>query len=226
MDSDTGTNSASRRLITPRRALIALVVLLLGAGALRVFIPDSQGRSVAEEFVHGFFEQRGMRLVEARWPEIFQAAKNENLDPTLVAGVMWSESRGVSGRTSSAGALGLMQLVQSAAGDAARRLGVEAPGADALLHDDAMNLALGCNHLAWIRDSTPEWNVEALLVAYNTGRGRLLEWCEEAGSFELWVASQETRHAAGRPLSPALIYARDTLRVRALFRERFAGQEP
>ena len=68
-----------------------------------------------------------------------------------------------------------MQLVHSAAGDAARRLDVEAPDAGALLHDDALNLALGCNHLAWIRDSTPEWNVEALLVAYNTGRGQLLK---------------------------------------------------
>jgi len=226
VDSDTGTNPAPRRLITPRRALIALVVLFLGTGALAVFTRDGQGRSVAEEFVQDFSDQRGMRLVGERWPEIFQAAKKENLDPSLVAGVMWSESRGVSGRTSSAGALGLMQLVQSAAGDAARRLGVEAPEAGALLHDDAVNLALGCNHLAWIRDSTPEWSVEALLVAYNTGRGRLLNWCEEAGSFELWVSSQETRHADGRPLSPALVYARETLRVRALFRERFAGEEP
>lgn len=225
MDSDPGTIFAPRQLNSARRVLTRLLILCTLLVAVGWLVHDDQGRPIVRAIVEDYSEQRGIRLVGERWSAIFEAAKKEDLDPSLVAGIMWSESRGVSGRVSSVGALGLMQLVLTAANDAAERLGLEAPDRDTLLHDDALNLALGCNHLAWLRDSTPEWNAEALLVAYNTGRGRLLEWSQEAGSYQLWVASQETRHAAGRSMSPALIYARETLRVRNAFREQFAGDQ-
>lgn len=226
MDSDIGTEPSAGRLISSRSILATLSGLLLVLAGVGWLVRDDRGRPLVQGIVEDFSDQRGMRLVGERWPAILEAAKKENLDPTLVAAVMWSESRGVSGRESSAGALGLLQLVPSAAADAARRLGRDTPSKADLLFDDTLNLTLGCNHLAWLRDSTPEWNAEALLVAYNTGRGRLLVWAKEAGSYDLWVVSQEERHRAGRPLSSTLIYARETLKVREAFRQEFASQQP
>lgn len=213
-------------MISTRRLFGSGGVLLLVLASVGWLVRDDRGRPLVQGLVEDYSDQRGMRLVGKRWPEILVAAKKEDLDPTLVAAVMWSESRGVSGRTSSAGALGLLQLVPSAAADAARRLGLDAPTNEALLHDDGLNLILGCNHLGWLRDSTPEWNAEALLVAYNTGRGRLLTWTKDAGSYAQWVASQEARHAQGRPLSATLDYARETLRVREAFRQEFGSHRP
>ena len=54
---------------------------------------------------------------------IRQQAEKKGLDPALIAAVIYAESRFVSGRTSSAGAQGLMQITPETARDIARRSG-------------------------------------------------------------------------------------------------------
>lgn len=163
--------------------------------------------------------------IEGLAPAILPAAKAAGVEPELVAAIVYAESRGRSGQTSSAGALGLMQLIPAAARDAARRAGVEVPGdaaelTRALLHDDALNLRLGAAHLAWLLEHRGGWSDEAVLVSYNAGRARLFDWIERHGSFDAWAASETARAEAGEPTTGALAYARQVLAVRARFRER------
>ena len=163
--------------------------------------------------------------IEGLAAPILEAAGAAGVEPEFVAAIVYAESRGRSGQTSSAGALGLMQLVPAAARDAARRAGVDLPAdegalTEALLHDDPLNLRLGAAHLAWLLEHRGDWSDEAVLVSYNAGRARLFDWIERHGSYEGWAASETARAAAGEPTTGALAYARQVLAVRERFRER------
>ena len=165
-------------------------------------------------------DEVGMRQVEALAPELRVAAHESGVDPLLLAAICFHESRGRSGQVSSAGALGLMQLVPAAAADAARRLGLERPSEEQLLHDAALNLRLGAAHLGWLLEHRGGWSLEQVLVAYNAGRARLMRWIEESGGYSGWAREQERRLEAGQPTSGALRYARGVLATRAAFVRR------
>ncbi|MEL6429359.1 MAG: transglycosylase SLT domain-containing protein [Planctomycetota bacterium] len=157
--------------------------------------------------------------VEALAELLVPAAREADVEPALLGAIVWAESRGRSGQRSSAGALGLAQLVPAAARDAARRAGIEVPEDPAeleerLLHDDRLNLRLGAVHLAWLLEHRGEWTLEAVLVSYNAGRARLFSWIERHGSYEAWTESELNRAAAGERTTGALRYARQVLGVR------------
>ena len=127
----------------------------------------------------------GLHRVEARADILREAALESGLDVCFLAGVMYVESRGRADAVSSAGALGLFQLMPAAAGDAARRLRLAQPAREELLTDARLNARLGANHLRQLaRLLGPE--PERVLVAYNAGRGRLLAWEKEAGGWNAW----------------------------------------
>lgn len=170
--------------------------LLLGAGALGFYWP-ADSRAVVRRVVEPVVRAR----VEALAPQIRVAAAESGLSPALVAGIVHAESSGRPDAVSSAGALGLMQLLPPAVEDAARRLGIETPGREALLEDPGLNLRLGAAHFAWTLEHEEE-DLERALVAYNAGRTRLRRWSREAGSYEAWRAA---RRQAGD--SPTLAYA-------------------
>lgn len=200
--------------MSPRRAVGILAALLMGLLGVALAVEDRLGRPVLTGWVSDLSDEQGFVRVLERWPAIQEAAAREGLDPTLVGGVMWCESRGVSGRTSNAGALGLMQLMMPSARDAARRLELPEPTREQVLEDDDLNLRLGCEHLAWLVRSSPTWGAGPVLVAYNTGRGRTQRWIDEAGSFEAWDEAQRARHQAGERPSPAWSYAQRVLGAR------------
>jgi len=153
----------------------------------------------------------GMRQVEGHAETIRLAAAESRIDPCLLAGLMYAESRGQVDAVSNKGALGLFQLMESSAGDAARRLKLPAPSKEQLLNDPVLNTRLAASHLAWlIRHNGPD--LERVLVAYNAGRGKLARWEEAAGGWQAWRAQ---RIAAGD--SDALTYAQQVLE----FAERF-----
>ena len=153
----------------------------------------------------------GVRLVEDHAQLLCQAAEESKVDAALLGGIMYMESRGRPGQRSSAGALGLMQLVPAAAGDAARRLGLPEPSEAQLLEDDELNVRLGAAHLAWLLEHRGLWNLEQVLGSYNAGRSRLMGWIEDAGGYEPWRAEQERALASGEPTSGALFYAKGVL---------------
>ncbi len=207
--------------------LIAVVGVPLAAGALRVVhggrVPGSFERLLGP--LREINDERGLANVEARAPSIRAAAAESGVPSLLLGALMFSESRGRSGQKSSAGALGLLQLMPGAARDAARRLGVtlaEDPEAleETLLADEDLNIRLGAAHLRWLLDHQGDWTLEAVLVSYNAGRARLFGWIGDHGSYEGWVRSEEMARAEGRPTTGALAYAREVLLARSALEER------
>lgn len=197
----------SRRRRIVAASTLALLLLLSGlAGFFSKREVQGMIRQLADPLV--------LIRVEEHALEIEAAAAESELDPCLVAGVVYCESSGRVGVVSSAGALGLMQLIPDAAGDAARRLGLEVPSREVLLTDGALNLRLGASQLAWTLKHE-EGNVERALCAYNAGRTRLRRWINGAGSYTRW---REERLRAGD--SKVLAYAQRVLDYRETFRER------
>lgn len=98
-------------------------------------------------------------------PLIQQAAATAGVKPALVAGVMSTESQGVNGRTSSAGAQGLMQLMPGTARD----LGVTN------VLDETQNVNGGAQYLKQMLDKFGG-NERLALMAYNWGPGNVENW--------------------------------------------------
>jgi len=190
-----------------RRAL----VLLLVAAAV---VTGTLGYRPARSVVRGAWSQLGIRRVEQRADAIRVAATESNVDPNLMAAIMYAESRGRVDAVSHVGALGLFQLMESSAGDSARRLGLERPTREELLSDPTLNARLAASHLAWLIEHEGP-NLEAVLVAYNAGRGKLHSWVRKHGSYAAWREKQERDGD-----SQVLAYARGVLGVREHFAER------
>lgn len=129
----------------------------------------------------GFARNGGwtLGLVEAVWPlpyreEIERAARRLDLPPALVAGVARQESAFDPGAVSSAGAVGLMQLMPATAAELARQEGERRPGRSELT-DPARNLGLGVRYLAQLLDRFPDSGV-GVLASYNAGPHRWTRW--------------------------------------------------
>jgi soluble lytic murein transglycosylase len=105
---------------------------------------------------------------------IRQQARAKNLDPALIAAVIYAESGFRSGRTSPAGAEGLMQITPETARDIARRSG----GTAFTLEDLAtpqINISYGSYLLRELLDRY-DGDVDAVLAAYNAGPGNADKW--------------------------------------------------
>ena len=156
----------------------------------------------------------GFRRVEQYADELHLAATEQGLEPALLAGVVYVESTGRLSVVSSAGAMGLMQLMPAAASDASASLGLPAPTSEMLLQDAELNIRLGARHLAWTLKAEGG-DLERSLVAYNAGRAKLARWIKGAGSYALW---RERTLARGG--NATLEYANRVFAYRDLFRER------
>lgn len=105
---------------------------------------------------------------------IRQQARDKNLDPALIAAVIYAESRFVSGRTSSAGAQGLMQITPDTAQGIAKR-----SGGTAFVLDDLATPQVNISYGAYLlREHLDRYDgdVAAALAAYNAGPGKADEW--------------------------------------------------
>ncbi len=204
------------RLPRSRIARVGILALLLAAVVGGSWWLWPAGYALAVEVR----DKLGLRLVEGHAEAIQQAAEESEVDPLLIAAVMFMESRGRGGQTSYAGAHGLMQLIPGAASDAARRLGLPEPSVEELLEDDELNIRLGAAHLAWLLEHRGEWSLEAVLVSYNAGRVKLMRWIEREGSYEAWRRAELGRHRREEKTTGALAYAVKALEVRERLRER------
>src|SRR5690606_27096997 len=109
--------------------------------------------------------------------EIRRQAAAKRLDPALIAGVIFAESKFVD-QTSPAGALGLMQLMPETAQFIADRSG----GTAFTLEDlstPAINIAYGSWYLRYLLDHFDGDEMLAL-AAYNGGMGNVERWLAEA----------------------------------------------
>jgi soluble lytic murein transglycosylase len=110
---------------------------------------------------------------------IRQQAAEKNLDPALLAGVIYAESK-FRDQTSPAGAKGLMQLTPQTAHYIAGLSG----GTEFELDDlstPQVNIAYGAYYLRYLLDRY-EGNIVLALAAYNGGEGNVDRWVAEASA--------------------------------------------
>ena len=111
-----------------------------------------------------------------------KAAGQFGIEPSLLWAVMRQESAVDPGVVSSAGAVGLMQLMPATARDEAARLRLGA--ADSW--EPSTNILLGAAHLA--RHLKDFGSPEKALAAYNAGGGSVRRWTQGPGeSLDEWV---------------------------------------
>ena len=113
-------------------------------------------------------------------------AANHDLDPALLAAVVYVESRFDPNATSAAGAIGLMQLLpETARGIALRTGGDRFVVAD--LRDPEINVRYGSWYLDHLRETYGD--ARLALAAYHAGPGNVDHWREQG----LGIPFPETR---------------------------------
>lgn len=118
--------------------------------------------------------------------EVHRAAAVAGLDPFFVAGLIRQESLFNADIRSSAGAVGLMQIMPATGRGLARQLGISGFQTAHLERPDT-NLAMGTRYLA---DQLRRFEREAdALAAYNAGPARMSRWRQQATwrDPDLWV---------------------------------------
>ncbi len=102
-------------------------------------------------------------------------AAEHNLDPALVASIIYTESKFDSDSRSSAGAVGLMQLMPETAGWISRELGQ--PELRDQIADPGANVAMGTWYFRYLLDKYGDDRLA--LAAYNGGENNLNDWMRD-----------------------------------------------
>lgn len=125
--------------------------------------------------------------------EISASAKRHQVNPYLVAAVINAESSFEAETVSSAGAVGLMQVLPSTAQELARRGAVD-PEAfpPARLEEPTVNIEYGTAYIRYLVERYHE--IEAALAAYNAGLSNADRWVAEGGNIRDAIEFPETRH--------------------------------
>ncbi len=126
--------------------------------------------------------------------EIQSAAQSYSLEQALVYGLIRQESAFIADIRSSAGAIGLMQLMPATAREMAGKLGLKVPRWR--LIDHRINIQLGSKYLEYVLDRFGD-NTVLAMAAYNAGPHRVRNWLgAQVLPADVWVESipfDETR---------------------------------
>ena len=147
-------------------------------------------------------------LLRTRYPLEYEHivrghAKNHDLDPALLAAVIYAESRFDPNARSAAGAVGLMQLLpDTARGIALRTGGTRFVVAD--LRDPEINVRYGSWYLDNLLDRYSD--IELALAAYHAGQGNVDRWRRDGSG----IVFQETR-----------AYVAEVVRLRRVYEQAY-----
>ena len=140
---------------------------------------------------------------------IFSYARQYDLDPALIYGVIRQESAFMAEARSPVGALGLMQLMPATGKQTARALKIRYRGSQVLLQSD-QNIRLGS---AYLNKLLQRYNGSPVLAAaaYNAGPHRVSRWLPSDHSVpaSLWaerIPFKETRNYVRRVLAYATVF--------------------
>lgn len=129
-------------------------------------------------------------------------ARNYDLEPELLAAVIYAESRFQPEVVSSAGAVGLMQLLpETAKGIALRTGGDRFVVSD--LRDPEINVRYGSWYLDHLRGRY-DGNMRLALAAYHAGQGNVDRWVDEGSG----IAFAETRDYVEEVMRVKTVYAK------------------
>lgn len=151
-----------------------------------------------------------IRFPMAHRTEVNRAATQSKLSASRVYAIIRQESAFMHDIRSSAGALGLMQLMPSTARQVARKAGRAKPNHAAILNP-RNNLLLGSLYLARLQ-SRYDGNAVLATAAYNAGPSRVRRWRQmpRAMASKDWIEMipfRETRRYVRRVLAYQIIYA-------------------
>ena len=199
----TGNSTARRRATVRRRRRGALGLVLAGLAVVGALLAMPIAKQAVNEF--------GLPL---SYPDVIrQQATQKRLDPALVAAVIYAETK-FDPRTSSAGAVGLMQILPQTAQFLAHRSGATT-FTTADLSQPQVNIAYGTYYLRYLLDEYHGSRVLAL-AAYNGGEANVDRWMARAPGGRLSIQQI--------PFPETRAYVRRVLQARADYRHKYAGQ--
>lgn len=147
---------------------------------------------------------------------IRQQAEQKNLDPALIAAVIYQESR-FRPRESSAGAQGLMQILPATADFIAGRTGgVKFTHSD--LATPQVNISYGAYYLKYLIDRY-DGDVLTALAAYNAGEGRVDQWLTDSGK-----RGGTIDNADEIPFPETREYVKNVLKARDEYKQEYARE--
>jgi soluble lytic murein transglycosylase len=147
---------------------------------------------------------------------IRQQANDKNLDPSLIAGVIYVESH-FRDQTSHAGAKGLMQLMPATADYIARKSGgTQFVQRD--LADPQINISYGSWYLRYLLEHY-HGNVALALAAYNAGEGKVDGWWRDVAD-----RGEAFRVADHIPFPETRDYVAKVLDARRAYRREYARE--
>ena len=140
--------------------------------------------------------------------QVHAAAKLANLDSTLIYGVIRQESLFRTDVVSSAGAVGLAQMLPSTARQVARAWQQPEPAASELF-DPGVNITLGAAHLRDLMNRYGQQTIVAL-AGYNAGERAVERWLPtEPIDADIWTENipyNETREYVQRVLWHSVVF--------------------
>ena len=155
------------------------VILALSGCAVTSTGPGASAGTAAPQksaSLDDFSEDERARILAVQ-DLVAEAAAEHELDPALLNGMIWVESRFDPKAKSPAGARGLMQLMPATAAYLAKRMGEHTPRA----YDPEFNVRAGALYLAEMRD---KFGDEQLAVAaYHAGPGNVKKWVASGQQF-------------------------------------------
>jgi len=180
-------------------------VLLLAAGAIAV----AAGLGPLGDAV------REVTLPLRHADIIRQQAREKSLDPALIAGIIYEESR-FRDQTSHAGARGLMQITPATARFIARD-----SGGTAFTHEDLatpqINISYGSYYLRYLLRRY-DGSEKLAVAAYNAGETNVTGWLRRAGGPDEFDPTRDI------PFKETRDYVVDVLQRRDEYREHYARE--
>ena len=195
----------SRRRLVLRRWLMLAAVVVAATIVVSILLAPNVDKAVTE-----------IALPLRHEDIIRQQAADKGLDPTLIAGIIYTESR-FRDQTSPAGAKGLMQLLPSTADDIARKSGGTA-FVQGDLADPQVNISYGSFYLRYLLHRYGGNEVLAI-AAYNAGEGRVDQWI-----FDARDRGEKFDHARHIPFPETRHYVQQVLEMRGKYREQYARE--
>ena len=194
----------SRARVRRRRWSLVAVALLVG-GICAVIVSGLGPEAVRE-----------LGALPLRHDDIIrQQASDKDLDPAMIAAVIYEESR-FRDQTSAAGARGLMQITpETADGIAKHSGGTRFEQSD--LSDPQINISYGAYYLRRLLDHYGG-NETLAIAAYNAGLGNVDRWVAEAGG------PDEFDHAEDIPFPETRAYVENVMERRGEYRDNYADE--
>ena len=183
-------------------------------------------RAIAAAASLGEYDDLSLRYPLPFKSEFEASSSKASISPTWAYGIARSESLFMRDVRSSAGAIGLMQLMPATGRSVARALRVRYAGLDTLT-DPEHNIRLGTGYLGQMEERYGG-NLVLATAAYNAGPHRVDRWLPESGSVDarVWIETipfNETRKYVKRVLAAqAIFHWRMTGKIRRLSDELLA----